>query len=264
MDHRVRIRPMQGQENTVYGSAETSSPVAASNSNESGLEATLDRIRNGIAVNSALASGEAFGSDPSLLNNVVQANSPTRSPSPSAVMAPLRATNGLIFPYTPNIRWGNSNDYQSLGLVHTNSDFSYFIRQEQVKIDISGDFTASNEREAKYLLGAIHFLSSNSKMRFGASDPLRGLPPPTLLLSGYGRFIFNDLPVLIQSWNVDYTNTVDNVEVRYNGQPYAYVPVKTTLSVNLLVQKRPTEWLREFNLDKFRSGDLFLNGKGYR
>jgi hypothetical protein len=170
----------------------------------------------------------------------------------------------MVFPYTPNIRWGNDNDYQSLGLVHVNSDYSYFIRQQQMNISISGEFTAQNSREAEYMLACIHFLSSNSKMRFGATDPGRGLPPPILLLSGYGRFVFPDIPVLIKSWNVDYSNTVDNVEVRYNDQAYAFVPTKTTISVDLLVQKRPIDYLREFNLNRFRSGELLLNNRGFR
>ena len=183
---------------------------------------------------------------------------------PADIMAPLRVTNGMLFPYTPQIRWGNDNDYQSLGLVHANSDYSYFIRQNQMSINISGEFTAQNDREARYLLASIHFLSSNSKMRFGAKDPNRGLPPPILLLSGYGRFIFPDIPVLIKSWSIDYSNTVDNVEVRIDDIPYAYVPSKTTITVDLLVQKRPIDYLKDFNLDAFRSGELFLQNKGFR
>jgi hypothetical protein len=102
-------------------------------------------------------------------------------------------------------------------------------------------------------------------MRFGSSDYNRGLPPPILLLSGYGKFIFPDIPVLIKSWNVDYSDSVDNVEVSYeDGQVYAFVPVKTTINVDLLVQKKPIDYLREFNLDKFRSGELFLNNRGFR
>lgn len=233
MDHRVRIRAIPGQENIIYGSSGDSSP-------------------QNTATTYVPTPDNPF---PPKIRS---------APTPATVMAPLRSTNGLVFPYTPQIRWGNDNDYQSLGLVHVNSDYSYFIRQNQMIINISGEFTAQNDREGKYMLAAIHFLSSNSKMRFGATDRKRGLPPPVLLLSGYGKFIFPDIPVLIRSWNIDYPNTVDNVEVEYFGTPYAFVPSKTTITVDLIVQKRPVDYLREFNLDAFRSGELFLNNKGFR
>jgi hypothetical protein len=235
IDPRVKIRPVAGQEDVIYGTS--------GNSTGSAFVPTTDQP------------------NPPKVQN---------SPNPAIVMAPLRATNGLTFPYTPQIRWGNDNDYQSLGLVHVNSDYSYFIRQNQMNIQITGEFTAQNDREARYLLAAIHFLSSNSKMRFGSKDPNRGLPPPILILSGYGKFIFPDIPVLIKSWSVDYSNTVDNVEVNYvdpttgEVEPYAYVPSKTSISVDLLVQKRPIDYLKDFNLDSFRNGDLFLQNKGFR
>ena len=207
MDHRVRIRPLPGQENTIYGG------------------------RNSAGFNP---------------------------------MQPLVETGGMIFPYTPTVQISQNVEYGKTDVVHSIGNYPYFVKNENFTVSINGVFTAQNGKEAKYLLAALHFLSANSKMRFGSSDPNRGLPPPTLLLSGYGSMIFPDIPVVIDTYTTEYPSDVDLVEVRYGNVSAAFVPAKTTISVTLIARKKPIDYLRNFNLDQFRSGELLIRNSGFR
>jgi len=219
--------------------------------------------------------------------------------NPLAPSTILYETNGIIFPYTPEIRVNQSPRWSSVEFVHSLQDWYYFSSIPSVEISISGTFTAQNRREARYLLGVLHFLRSYSKMEFGekTDERLRGLPPPTLILEGYGDYMFNSLPVIIRNWdfslpsNVDYVkvslepnaNNNDNfaslkasdILIRYvvdkkdittptNGRGNAYVPSITTISVSLVVQKSPLKLKKEFSLEDFVNGKLMGDrGKGY-
>jgi hypothetical protein len=194
-------------------------------------------------------------------------------------MKPLFVSGGLVFPYTPSITFTGNTEYGNMNMVHTNQDFAYFIRAQSYKITIQGDFTAQTDVEASYLLGCLHFLRSNTKMRFGMTDSQHGLPPPVLLLNGFGNYVMNALPILIESWSMDYPKDVDIVWVNVGSSPNAvnptqaaspsgaygaWVPARTTISISVIVQQTPYKWLTEFNLDKFRNGQLLGNsGQGW-
>lgn len=125
---------------------------------------------------------------------------------------PLSATRGLIFPYTPQILFQHSSNYSASNPVHSNYTQHFYSNSAVDAINIAGDFTAQNPAEAAYVVAAITFLRSATKMFFGERDgALAGTPPPILNLNGYGDYIFNNVPVVISNFTVDFSGDVDYI-----------------------------------------------------
>ncbi len=139
------------------------------------------------------------------------------SSDPNNPMRILHETNGVFFPYTPDISVRQGPKWQQIDLVHSLQNFYLFRTISSVEINISGPFAITNIREAYYLLAVFHFLKSYSKMYFGIEqeEPRRGLGPPTLLLTGYGDFVFNELPIIIVRWKFDFPSDVDYVRINF-------------------------------------------------
>lgn len=133
------------------------------------------------------------------------------------LLAPLRVSNGVIFPYTPTIQTNFTANYDKYDLTHSNYR-GYFYKNSTVgDISVNGTFTAQDTAEAEYLLAVIVFLRSATKMFYG-KDEFRGAPPPLVELSGYGQYQFNNHPCLIQSFNYNLPNDVDYIRVTPNNQ----------------------------------------------
>ena len=135
------------------------------------------------------------------------------------ILAPLAATDGVIFPYTPNITTTYSANYEQYDLVHSNYRGLFYKNSRVGDIQIRGTFTAQDTTEADYLLAVIHFFRSATKMFYGATDPQRGVPPPVCLLNGFGQYQFSDHPVVISSFNYTLPNDVDYIRA---GSPNNY------------------------------------------
>lgn len=184
----------------------------------------------------------------------------------SNILAPLVTTNGFIFPYTPSITWDQSIEYGTQSLVHSNQDFRYYIRGKSVSFTITGDFTAENNDTALYTLGCLHFLRAVSKMHYGgfgsgsstSTDSALGAPPPILTLSGYGAYMMNKLPVILEKFNMSWDNNVDYVKVVVDGLTN-WIPITCSISVTLTVQNTPQK-LRQFSYSDFASGKLMQQG----
>ena len=179
------------------------------------------------------------------------------------VLKPLYHTNGLLFPYTPQIAYNQNVNYSAMDITHGNQDYQLYKNTGSVEITINGQFTAQNRAEAIYMMSAIHFLRSMSKMYFGENDQQRGLPPPVLMLSGYGNMMFNQVPVIMRNFSINFDQNVDYVRLEFrNGDvnSFAWVPTLTSISVSLIVQKTPADWRDEFTWDKFANGSLIDKG----
>jgi hypothetical protein len=135
----------------------------------------------------------------------------------NGLLKPLAETGGLIWPYTPTIGYNHNIDYQSIATVHANQDFHVYNRTPAVELQVSGDFSVQNQIEGRYALAAIHFLRTMAKMNFGDKDPAAGTPPPVLLFNAYGPFVFKDLPVIVKSFQAEFPDGVDYVEVGVQG-----------------------------------------------
>ena len=136
----------------------------------------------------------------------------------AGILAPLAATDGVIFPYTPSITTTYSANYEQYDLVHSNYRGIYYKNSRVGDIQIRGTFTAQDTKEADYLLAVIHFFRSATKMFYG-QDAERGTPPPVCLLNGLGQYQFSDHPVVISSFNYTLPNDVDYIRA---GSPNNY------------------------------------------
>lgn len=179
----------------------------------------------------------------------------------SSVLYQLNETNGVFFPYTPVITYQHKAAYTEMTPTHANTSYHTYNNTPAVQIQIEGQFSAQNLAEAKYTLAAMHFFRSATKMHFGMTDENAGLPPPLLILSGYGEFMFNELSVILTDFSMALPNNVDYLEVDIGGHS-AWVPSLTTFSISCVVQQTPKQQREEFNLGSFASGSL-LSKKGW-
>jgi len=181
----------------------------------------------------------------------------------SNILNILYDTNGMMFPFTPTIQWSQAVEYDTMHFVHSNQDFQSYKNTPSTTIEITGQFTFQNQREGEYMLACMHFLRTVSKMYFGQTNAaLAGLPPPILLFSGYGNYMFNDLPVIVKSHSYSLDNTVDYVTINTAGGT-ARLPAIMTIAVSLVVQNTAKDLRTKFDLDQFRTGALMRNNKGW-
>jgi len=130
------------------------------------------------------------------------------------ILAPLAATDGVVFPYTPAIETSYQAKYNSYDLTHSNYR-GYFYQNSSIEnITIKGTFTAQDTREAAYLLAVIHFFKSVTKMFYG-QDAEAGTPPPLVYLSGFGKYQFNESPCVVTTFGYSLPTDVDYI--RANG-----------------------------------------------
>lgn len=118
----------------------------------------------------------------------------------SGILAPLKETNGVIFPYTPSIDTIYHANYAEVQLTHSNWAGYHYNGSKPGVIQLQAKFTAQDNKEAAYMLACIHFFRSATKMFYG-QDYERGAPPPVLFLSAFGEHQYNRTPVVIQDFN---------------------------------------------------------------
>jgi hypothetical protein len=129
------------------------------------------------------------------------------------ILAPLKTTGGVIFPYTPQIEMSYKADYETYALTHSNYK-GYFYKSSSVDaVNMSATFTAQDSAEADYLLAVIHFFRSVTKMFYG-QDPQRGAPPPLVYLTGLGQYQFAGHPCVVTSFNYNLPRDIDYIRAR--------------------------------------------------
>ena len=143
------------------------------------------------------------------------------------ILAPLKASDGVIFPYTPTISTTYSANYDVTDLTHSNYKGQFYKNSSVGEVAVNGIFTAQDTQEAEYMLAVIHFFRSVTKMFYG-QDAERGTPPPLVYLFGLGQYQFNNHPCVVKSFNYSLPNDVDYIRT----QPNNY-------GVNLLNRRTP-------------------------
>ena len=180
------------------------------------------------------------------------------------ILGILYQTNGVLFPYTPSISVTQDVDYKTVDLVHSNYDINTYTRTPSVQLNVNAKFTVQNQYEGRYALAALHFFRTVSKMYFGNLDgDLAGMPPPILLFSGYGAYMFNELRVVVKAHSYTFDESVDMVDVKTADGLVTRLPSLFTVSVTLAVQQTPTAMRKDFSLDRFRTGELMRRGGGW-
>jgi hypothetical protein len=140
------------------------------------------------------------------------------------LLAPLKATNGVIFPYTPQITTNYKANYSPYDLTHSNYRGYFYQNSYTDQISLNATFTAQSTSDAAYVLAVIHFFRSVTKMFYG-QDAQRGSPPPLVFLSGLGDYQFNNHPCLVSNFtytlppDVDYISSGSPNNLGLNLQP---------------------------------------------
>lgn len=142
--------------------------------------------------------------------------------TPNHILYPLKAKDGIIFPYTPQIGTSYRANYDPSDLTHSNYKMFFYKNSAVDDISITADFTAQDTEEANYLLAVIHFFKSATKMFYGQDPknggPRAGTPPPLCYLNGFGPYQFSEHPVLISSFSYQLPNDVDYIRAGITTQ----------------------------------------------
>ena len=173
------------------------------------------------------------------------------------LQAELLRTNGLIFPYTPQIILSHSASYGQVKPTHSNYPFPAYQNSQPDIIQVSGDFVVESEAEGTYWVAAVHYLRSITKMAYGNTSQ-QGSPPPIVQLNGYGDFVLKNVPCVATQFTVDLPMDVDYIHVP--GAINTWVPTRSLISIQL----QPTysrRAVQQFSLDKFKSG-AYAKGNG--
>ena len=249
---------------------------------------TLDRLRgSGIQGDSRLVKTKAKWYSRSANKDWrVRLQVPLGSPLESfffennELLQPLRDSRGFFWPLTPTLIMQHSASYNALAQVHSNYPAQAYQNSRADMINIIGEFPVQNQQDAKYWIAVVHFLRTATKMFFGNDDGngLKGSPPPIMHLSGYGDHMFQKVPVVITTMNVELPAGVDYISTKqndiYNELPHAeefarnqqnamesqtWAPTLSNISVGLEpIYSRDS--VSNFSMSKFVKGEL--NGKG--
>jgi hypothetical protein len=189
-------------------------------------------------------------------------------PNNGGILGILAETGGLVFPYSPQIGFSQAVTYSDLQLVHSDTDYNAYTRTPSVSITVAGKFTVQNAREGRYAMAAIHFFRTVSKSYFGETDAANGkagLPPPVLLFSGYGPYMFQSVRVILKSHSWAYDEGMDTVTVKITtatdkAGKLVRLPAMFTIQCELMVIQTPQRMRTKFSFDAFAKGDLLSDG----
>ena len=140
------------------------------------------------------------------------------------LMTPLVETNGVVWPYVPQITMTHNANYSSAALTHSNYPAHFYNNSEVADIQISGEFTVQNQEDGQYLMAAIYFFRAATKMFFGQGANV-GNPPPMVFLDGYGSHYFPHVPCVITSFQHTMPSEVDYIQVPINRTTLEETPM---------------------------------------
>jgi len=195
------------------------------------------------------------------------------------LLAPLVPSRGMFWPLTPTIQIAHQANYNPLAQTHSNYPFQAYQNSQVDSINIIGEFPVQNSEDAKHWVATVNFLRTVTKMFFGKEQPLKGNPPPILHLSGYGDHMFNKVPVVVNSFNVELRQGIDYISTSQVGQgnpqqfdpeseaaglieatnSQTWAPTLSNISV-LITPIYSRDSIKNFSLAEFARGEL--NGKG--
>ena len=174
------------------------------------------------------------------------------------VLAPLAATNGVIFPYTPTVALNYIATYNPQKFTHSNYPAFAYENSEVSAIQITGDFTVQDVNDGKYLLACIYFFRASTKMFFGTGAHV-GNPPPIVFLDGYGKHYLPHVPCIVTAFSHTMPNEVDYISIPVgDGNTRLPTTSQITISLQPIYSKKI---IAEFSLEEFAAGKLV--GKGF-
>lgn len=186
---------------------------------------------------------------------------------PNALLAPLKITNGVIWPYTPEVTMSYNAEYGKVHPTHSNYPIHTYKNSQVSTISITGDFTAQTPNEARYVLASMMFLRASTKMFWG-NDRNAGQPPPILYLNGYGTHFFPNVPVVVTSYTANLPGDPDYVEAWIQDARVSAndankidkfltrIPATVTMSITVEPVYSRVKVANEFTFEKFSNGQL--------
>ena len=191
------------------------------------------------------------------------------------LMAPLLPSRGIFWPLTPAVVIQHSANYNPLAQTHSNYPFQAYQNSQVDSLNVIGEFPVQNSEDAKHWVATVNFLRTVTKMYFGKdTQPLKGNPPPILHLSGYGDHVFNNVPVIVNTFNVELRPGIDYISTKQSdwayrgnivdedaltGESQSWAPTLSNISV-LVTPVYSRDSIKDFSLSEFARGDL--SGKG--
>jgi hypothetical protein len=183
------------------------------------------------------------------------------NPTESEPFKLLQETGGVVFPYLPSVQLSTKANYIAQEPTHNNFPFQAYKNSAIDQIQISGEFSAETENDAAYWIAATLFFKTATKMFFGQGNNA-GNPPIICQLNGYGASVFDNVPVVVTTFSVDFPQDVNYVRCNAFGTN-TWVPIKSTISISLqpIYNRRN---LRQFSLEDYARGGLTTpTGQGY-
>lgn len=165
----------------------------------------------------------------------------------------LKGTDGVVWPYLPTITVATKANYSQVDPTHSNYPFQAYKNSQVDDITISGEFSCETEEDAYYWIAATTFFKTVTKMFYGASS-YAGNPPAVCQLTGYGASVFNNVPVVVKSFSVDFKDDINYIQCSLSGSP-TWVPVLSTVSVTVTPIYNRSR-LRQFSLQDYASGKV--------
>lgn len=217
------------------------------------------------------------------------------------LLKPLKKTgNGVYFPFTPTINFTHSASYGSYDITHSIYQQNFYQMSPNPTINLTASFAPQTIDDMAYAVAALNFFKSCTKGDFGAYtvegrvNEKAGLPPPVLVLSGYGHLNMNNVPVIVRSVNYTFPEDTDYVMLGFDGDRYYEIPFNDVeaeaaqgqfnqgtealqdimelpggyislpsmflLSLDLIVQYPPSKVRNEFDIRAYRSGIALSRG----
>ena len=147
------------------------------------------------------------------------------------LMAPLLPSRGIFWPLTPAVVIQHSANYNPLAQTHSNYPFQAYQNSQVDSLNVIGEFPVQNSEDAKHWVATVNVQRTVTKMYFGNDDqPLKGNPPPILHLSGYGDHVFNKVPVIVNTFNVELRPGIDYISTKQTQIGYGAGRVDPTLA----------------------------------
>lgn len=249
----------------------------------SGDQSIIDRLEYVLGSQKSSVNGSTILDN---CNNIVSQNSGTLLYG--FLFEALSPTVGLVFPYTPNVKFSYNVNYDTTTLFQSNLAIQHYSSSPPPSISLSAKFTADTKENAKYMLAAIYFLKAVTKCDFGyqataGGKRLPGMPPPVLYLNGYGDYIMNQIPVVVKSFDFSFPDDRDYTTIMFNlrnavkfveyfsdaglsdsvvsNSSSIYVmknmlPIQMDISMNLLIQPNIYNQVHQFDLNAYKQGIL--------
>jgi len=142
-------------------------------------------------------------------------------------LAPLHDLGGFFWPLTPSMMIQHTANYNALAQTHSNYPFQAYQNSQVDQMNIIGEFPVQNQQDALYWVAVVNFLRTMTKMFFGKEETssLKGNPPPILHLNGYGDHMFQNVPVIVNTFNVELRSGIDYISTQQDQKFQPHNPL---------------------------------------